>query len=439
MPFSGGGGITLDDVTLNTNGSGQAQVDPTYANSLGGGAPANYLGTKTSDPASPTVGQWWYRSDLGMYKMYTGPTYGSVVTGGAPYVVSANTTLAAGTYGVIMVLSGVTLTLTAAATYNFQDILNFGTVASGGCTQNYNGPFGFIAYSGSSYTTTGSDTISGYMQGTAFGASIAVASATTLTLQNIIMNGQVTGAGTLEIPVGTTVVYSQTTAMGWSPGAFTFNGILYITNTATGRNLLTTTTTIGTYARLICDASLSWNDTNAIAGGTAFTTTVNAPIETSVYGLTSLTIGKNISGIGVVAISHQNTIPAGTNSYNFTNFNKAGTSVGVLSGTAHPTTFHLTSITTSNTYNGWHYEEFSRNSTTTVGWSSALYIGSSGTITCDVVYGDNVNNTIGTTNIALIGDIAYSGFASYYNSTSGGVDSNNGSPATFTITGTLYG
>lgn len=389
-----GVGVKIDGSTL-VNTSGTIGVSTAYQ---GGLSPANYIGTANgSDPASPTLGQWWYRTDLGIIKIYTGATYGAVSAGDNQPMVVATSTLAAGTYADIYVPSGVTLTLSSATTYTFSNIYNYGTISDSGATSTYNGKDGLVNYG--TYTVAGSPTIAGVVAGVSV-PSLSVPTGNTLTLKNVTVNGNITGAGTLVIPVNTTVLYGSTTAMAWTVSAITVDGELYITSTATGTpNTISSALTYGTNSMLRCDTSLSIADSNCPAPSDVLYTTGADNINIEFFQYPAM--AGHLSGVGFVAVSRNITLTAGASTQSLISYNLgSGVSPAGVVGTVHIQGHHITEITAARigTY-GWgsYYSSLSNNN-----YSGIIYCGNTNSSSVDLRIFDITANTA-VTNYAYAG------------------------------------
>lgn len=360
-------------------------------------SPADYIGVYNgSDPSTPTIGQWWFRTDLGQLKSYSGTTYNNISIGNNVNIVDTST-IAGGIYNDIFIPAGVTLTLTAGDVYNFNNIINYGTLSSPGSTQNYNGNLGFI--NKGTYTSTGADTISGIISGSIFTSDISIASGTTITLQNITMNGQITGLGTLSIPVDTILSYSSTTGMQWLPGAIILDGILNVSSTASGINNLTSTITAGAYSGIKCDTYMSIADANAFTPNTTSWSTLTTTDMNTWQAPTFRFIGK-----GVIAYSQNITIPS-TGGVGLTNFNNfAGTAVASVSSTGitigHNITQFVSSYIGRYLFGSWGDTS---GVMTTIG---QVYIGSTGTLDINISLFDITPDTSGVNTYQFSGALA---------------------------------
>lgn len=402
-------------------------------------SPTLYLGEfNGSNPSTTSAGQWFIRTDLGTIMMYTGSVLVNVALN--TQVITASLSLAAGTYSDIIIPSGVTVSLAASASYTFKNVFNYGTISSAGCTQVYTGEYGLVNIGGT-YTTTGSDTISGILSSSTFGANIAIPSGATLTMGNIIMNGQISGAGTLAIPANSILIYNSSTAMNWTPAALTLDGELYLTSATTGTpNKLTTAVTAGAYGVIRCETSLSVGDSNFPATASYASPPLELVAEYSdlQYWFFS---SYRLYGKGFIAVSGLNTPPTGAGSQLNSGVNMAdaaAVSTEVV-GTGHNAGWNLTSITAQAI---GQYTLSYLNYTTGYRYVFAvLWVGSLSSTTLDVYMFDHTNVTSTADDYYFCGTSGVNGI--YLNIASFPAvvaESTNAIvlPSNFTVTATFY-
>ncbi|MEM3186635.1 MAG: hypothetical protein QXQ39_08160, partial [Conexivisphaerales archaeon] len=333
-------------------------------------------------------GQWWYRSDLGINKIYTGATYGAV-SAGNNQMVATTSTLPAGSYSDILIPPGVTLTLASGSTYNFTNIYNYGTISDSGATSNYTGKDGLMNYG--TYTLTGSATINGISGGIYSGSgSISIPSGASLTLSGIVLNTNITGAGTLVIPANAVASVTTASPISFTMAALTLNGTLYVSSAVTSL-IISTAVTYGSAAKIVCDGVMQLADSNA-----AFcTANPTAPAIGALYNTYPGYPPFFASGNGFIAYCKSNTSTGiGTSSTALSAVSMMSLSGGT--GTGKLNSIELTAVTAA--YPGWFSIESERDSTTTLTVYFAIYCGSTSTYTIPSFYmTDTVANTSGAT------------------------------------------
>ncbi|PMP97462.1 MAG: hypothetical protein C0167_00950 [Nitrososphaera sp.] len=294
-------------------GSGGGSQQTYYPN------PAYYLGQMVSDPASPSVGQWWYRIDAGQIRMYT---QNGIVTlqYQSTEIIASDTTIGGTNVNVttrLVVLPGVTLTIYGSITFN-QDVVVFGTLqssnpsasSSSSATNSYDLRETLYldgTYSIAQYNT---DQIN-YLGGLSFVQTIgSISISGTLTFNfNFTLSTafNFSGSGTLAVnsgytlTIGVNVTFSVSTVSG--SGTLSISSGYTLTQGAAVTISISTITVAGTWANagygitIPSGATVSWNVSGSITtASTAGTLTVNG---------TCYWIGAGVSGSNSATTQNQ--------------------------------------------------------------------------------------------------------------------------------------